>query len=164
MEDMSLYAEKRQIKKLLHEYLSRVVSAKPDEPLAFLIESIRTDPYVPGPLPPHAAELAAEAHAERARVLKGAKLDLRRPRTKTELLRAIFDQFEPAPSDAGGCVSKPKLLVALKANPTILLEAFPAHATMLPGVIEDMPVNADGLLEWPTLRDKALQFLAEPGR
>ena len=41
MEDMSLYAEKRQIKKLLHEYLSRVVSAKPDEPLAFLIEQAR---------------------------------------------------------------------------------------------------------------------------
>jgi hypothetical protein len=41
------YAESHQIKAMLQEYLKRLILAKPDQPIHFLQETIKTNPYVP---------------------------------------------------------------------------------------------------------------------
>lgn len=40
------YAEQYQIKAMLQEYLKRIVLAKPDQPIHFLKESIKENPFV----------------------------------------------------------------------------------------------------------------------
>lgn len=41
------YSEQRQIKRILQEYLKRLILQKPADPIKFLIESIEKDPFVP---------------------------------------------------------------------------------------------------------------------
>lgn len=41
------YAQEKQIKELLQEYLKRVILTKPEDPLKFLIQTIRENPHVP---------------------------------------------------------------------------------------------------------------------
>jgi hypothetical protein len=41
------YAEKKQIKSLLQEYLKRVILEKPDQPVTWLKNSITENPYTP---------------------------------------------------------------------------------------------------------------------
>lgn len=41
------YAEKKQIKSLLQEYLKRVILEKPDQPVTWLMNSITENPYNP---------------------------------------------------------------------------------------------------------------------
>jgi hypothetical protein len=49
------YAEQYQIKAMLQEYLRRIVLAKPDQPIHFLKETIKENPFVvPAPQAPAA--------------------------------------------------------------------------------------------------------------
>ena len=50
------YAETYQIKELLKEYLKRVVLAKPKDPVQFLIDTIKKDPYDTVPMAPEDVE------------------------------------------------------------------------------------------------------------
>lgn len=40
------YSNEHEVKELMKEYLKRLILAKPDDPVAFLIESIENDPFV----------------------------------------------------------------------------------------------------------------------
>lgn len=42
------YAREYQVKELLQEYLKRVIVDKPDDPVAYLIQSIQENPAVVG--------------------------------------------------------------------------------------------------------------------
>ncbi len=44
IDEICKYAEEQQIKTLLQEYLKRVVLAKPNDPIQFLIKSIEENP------------------------------------------------------------------------------------------------------------------------
>ena len=54
IDDICKYAEEYQIKAILQEYLKRVILAKPNDPVQFLIKTIEENPV---PLPN--AEVAA---------------------------------------------------------------------------------------------------------
>ena len=41
------YAEQHNIKAMLQEYLKRIIVAKPDQPIHFLKETIKQNPFVP---------------------------------------------------------------------------------------------------------------------
>lgn len=41
------YAEKNNIKELLQEYLKRIIVDKPNDPLRYLLTTIKENPYVP---------------------------------------------------------------------------------------------------------------------
>lgn len=43
------YSNEHEIKEIMKEYLKRLILAKPDDPVAFLIESIESDPFVHTP-------------------------------------------------------------------------------------------------------------------
>ena len=49
MEEMSIYALKAGVKELLEEYLKRVLVEKPKDPLQYLIEEIKNNPFVVSP-------------------------------------------------------------------------------------------------------------------
>ena len=49
MEEMSIYALKAGVKELLEEYLKRVLLEKPKDPLQYLIEEIKNNPFVVSP-------------------------------------------------------------------------------------------------------------------
>lgn len=40
------YSNEHEVKEIMKEYLKRLILAKPDDPVAFLIESIENDPFV----------------------------------------------------------------------------------------------------------------------
>jgi hypothetical protein len=46
IEGICEYAESKQIKELLSEYLRRLVIKQPEDPIMFLLDSISTDPFV----------------------------------------------------------------------------------------------------------------------
>ena len=45
MEEMSIFADQNQVKAILHEYLRRILLEKPADPISFLINEIKTNPY-----------------------------------------------------------------------------------------------------------------------
>jgi len=40
------YSNEHEVKEIMKEYLKRIILEKPDDPVAFLIESIQNDPFV----------------------------------------------------------------------------------------------------------------------
>ena len=49
IDNICKYAEEKQLKKVFHEYLKRLILEKPSDPIQFLIESIETNPFEPEP-------------------------------------------------------------------------------------------------------------------
>lgn len=41
------YAQEYQVKDVLQEYLKRIIMNKPDDPIKFLMQTIRENPYTP---------------------------------------------------------------------------------------------------------------------
>jgi hypothetical protein len=41
------YAQEKEIKEILLEYMKRVILAKPDDPLKFLMQQIINNPHIP---------------------------------------------------------------------------------------------------------------------
>jgi hypothetical protein len=153
MEEMSIFAMKVQAKELLSEYLRRVVLEKPDDPIAFLVNEIKTNPHVP---PPVEDQPDGRSEEEKAKFL-----DLRRDETKMDLLREIFDRFD---SRKNGKVPRSKVLVAFKTEKSLLLEKFPKHVVELPRALERMECgNKEGLLAWPAFSNGCMSCLAGPG-
>ena len=151
METMSIFATQHQVKALLEEYMRRVVARKPVDPVAFLIDEITENPFVPPPAP-------APVDARPVEDLM-ACLDLRPWRTKERLLRGLFRRFERP----DGKVDRGEMLANLQASPTIMLQDFPRHAKDLPRAIERIPTDRDGLLEWDPFLAAAEAALAGPG-
>ena len=60
IEEICDYVDRYEIKEMLKEYLKRVVLEKPNDPLQFLIETIRDKPYI------SAAEIAEREEEEQA--------------------------------------------------------------------------------------------------
>ena len=60
IEEICDYVDKYEIKEMLKEYLKRVVLEKPNDPLQFLVETIRDKPYI------SAAETAEREEEEQA--------------------------------------------------------------------------------------------------
>ena len=147
---MSIFADQSAIKALLQEYMKRVVTKKPADPVAFLIAEITKNPYVPEGKP-----VAVEARSVKEQEVC---LDIRSLNTKKKLLRGIFDTFAKE-----GSVNRGQLLVALNDNPTILLKAFPRHAKDLPRCIENMDAPRSGDIPWKVFCNKALLCLSQPG-
>ncbi|KAK7253914.1 hypothetical protein SO694_00003416 [Aureococcus anophagefferens] len=135
MEHMSIFAEQSSIKALLQEYMKRVVLTKPDDPVAFLIKEIKENPHVP-----EGKTLEPDMRSAKE---QESCLDVRALNTKKKLLRGIFDAHKKDDT-----VNRGELLVALSENPTILLEAFPRHATDLPRCIELMDAPRSGEITW----------------
>tara|TARA_B100000475_G_scaffold161518_1_gene122447 strand:+ start:129 stop:668 length:540 start_codon:yes stop_codon:yes gene_type:complete len=175
---MSIFAEQSSIKALLQEYMKvrgrrplismcrardvrqthdpqrtppqRVVLTKPDDPVAFLIKEIKENPHVP-----EGKTLEPDMRSAKE---QESCLDVRALNTKKKLLRGIFDAHKKDDT-----VNRGELLVALSENPTILLEAFPRHATDLPRCIELMDAPRSGEITWKVFCSKALLCLSQPG-
>ena len=49
IDEICSYAEKHQIKELLHEYMKRVIVNQPKNVKEFLIETIEKNPFTPAP-------------------------------------------------------------------------------------------------------------------
>lgn len=47
IDEICAYAEEKQIKEILQEYLKRIILEKPDNPLRFLINTIKKNPVEP---------------------------------------------------------------------------------------------------------------------
>lgn len=45
--DICDYAKEKKVKELLQEYLKRIIVQKPQDPLAFLLETIKEKPFTP---------------------------------------------------------------------------------------------------------------------
>ena len=123
---------------------------KPDDPIAYLINEIKTNPHVPEG---KSVEVDIRSTKEQE-----SCLDVRALNTKKKLLKGIFDDFAK-----DGTVNRGELLVAFSENPTILLEAFPRHAKDLPKCIENMDAPRSGEITWKTFCSKALLCLSQPG-
>lgn len=52
MDIASSYASKKNVPEILKEYLSRLITDKPEDPIQYLLDQIDTNPYVPPPTPP----------------------------------------------------------------------------------------------------------------
>lgn len=151
MQHMSIFAEQARVKMLLQEYMRRVVLRKPQDPIAYLINDISKNPFVP-PEPQAPVDLRSLDERERC-------VDARPLQRKLDLLRHIFDGF----ADASGRMNRGKFLAALDQNPSLLLEAFPRHARAIPRCLEALPATRDGLVTWDAFSDAALHCLAAPG-
>jgi hypothetical protein len=133
--------------------LRRVVLEKPDDPVDFLLKELKARPYVP---PPAAEEEDGRLESEKAKFL-----DLRRDETKMELLRALFDLFDPKGT---GHVARAQLLVAFRTQPGLLLERFPKHCAELPAALEKAECgNKEGKLSWAVFSEGLMEALALPG-
>jgi len=138
MEEMSIYAMKAQVKELLQEYLRRVALEKPADPIGYLIAEIKERPFVP---PPPVESVDRRSEAEKAKWL-----DLRRDETKMDALRVVFDKFDVR---GAGKVSRSQILVAFKADKSLLLENFPKHVNELPKALELLDCgNKEGMVSW----------------
>ena len=141
---------KTQVKELLQEYLKRVLVEKPDDPIDFLIGEIKKKPFTPPP--------AAEDIDTRSEEQKSKSLDLRREETKMDLLKDIFDRFDPKGT---GQIARAKVLVAFKTESSLLLSTFPKHVFELPRALEHMDCgNKEGLLSWQAFSEGCLECLA----
>jgi hypothetical protein len=150
MEEMSIYAVKTQVKELLQEYLRRVLLEKPDDPIEFLINNIKKNPYTP-PAPQEEIDLRTEEE-------KSKYYDLRRDETKMDLLKEIFDRFDPKGT---GIIARAKVLVAFKNDKSLLLEKFPKHVTELPKALERMDCgNKQGNISWKLFSEGLMICLA----
>mmetsp|Transcript_75100 Transcript_75100/g.150964 ORF Transcript_75100/g.150964 Transcript_75100/m.150964 type:complete len:173 (+) Transcript_75100:25-543(+) len=153
MEEMSIFAMKIQVKELLAEYLRRVLLEKPEDVVGYLVDEIKRNPYTPP-----VVENQPDGRSEED---KAKFLDLRRDETKMDLLREIFDRFDPRGT---GKVSRSKVLVAFKTEKNILLEKFQKHVVELPRAVERMECgNKEGLVDWPTFSGHLMTCLAGPG-
>ena len=63
-EEMSIFADQTHVKEMLHEYLRRVLLSKPDDPISFLMEEIKKDPFV---IPTLAAATDNRSEEEKAK-------------------------------------------------------------------------------------------------
>mmetsp|Transcript_21206 Transcript_21206/g.25071 ORF Transcript_21206/g.25071 Transcript_21206/m.25071 type:complete len:171 (-) Transcript_21206:292-804(-) len=153
MEEMSIFAVKTQVKELLQEYLRRVLLEKPDDPIDFLINDITENPFVP-PAPKEEIDLRTDEE-------KSKFYDLRRDETKMDLLKEIFDMFDPK---ATGTLARAEVLVAFKSDKSLLLEKFPKHVTELPRALERMDCgNKQGNISWKLFSEGLMICLAGPG-
>lgn len=153
MEEMSIYAVKMGVKEMMEEYLRRVLLEKPKDPLEFLVKEIKENPFKPAPEP--------EIVDDRSEEEKAKFLDSRPDETKMELLRGIFDRFDPKKT---GKVARAQVLVAFKTDQTLLLEAFPKHVTSLPVALEKMDCgNKDGSISFETFSSGLMEALKVPG-
>jgi len=153
MEEMSIFAVKTQVKELLEEYLKRVLVEKPEDPIDFLLDQIKTNQFTP-PLPEEDVDMRSEEE-------KAKCLDLRRDETKMDLLKDIFDRFDPKGT---GTIARAKVLVAFKSESSLLLSTFPKHVFELPRALERMDCgNKEGLLSWQAFSEGCMECLSKPG-
>ena len=153
MEEMSIYAVKTGVKEMLEEYLRRVLLQKPKDPLEFLIKEIKENPFVAPPEP--------EPVDDRPEEVKAKFLDIRRDETKMDLLREIFDRFDPKKT---GTVARAQVLVAFQNEKALLLEKFPKHVTELPMALEKMDCgNKHGKMSWEVFSAGLMEALKKPG-
>jgi hypothetical protein len=151
MEEMSLYAVKHCTKPMLEDYLRRVVLNRPTDVVGYLLEEIASRPYVP---PPALPEVDSRTEEEQKR-----HLDLRRPKSKADLLQEVFALFSKGKSK----VRRGDLLAGLAANPTLLLERFPLHHTDLLLAVEAMPTDAAGLVSAAAFETGGMACLGRAG-
>ena len=113
------------------------------------MEEIRNDPHTP---PAPEVEVDARPVADREKCL-----DVRSLNTKKRLLRQIFDAFAK-----DGIARRAKMLVAFGEDPSLLLRAFPRHASDLPAALEK--ANApSGDFTWKLFCNTGLLCLSQPG-
>ena len=141
----------------LHPYsnlsLIALLVCRPEDPISFLISSIKDDPFVP-PIPE--AEVDTRTDEEKAK-----HLDLRRDETKMDLLKEIFDRFDPKST---GIVARSKVLVAFKTEKSLLLEKFPKHVNELPRALERMDCgNKQGNISWKLFSEGLMDCLSFAG-
>lgn len=153
MEEMSIFADKYNVKDMLQEYLRRVLLHKPEDPVAFLISEIKNNPYTP--------DTVEEEKDDRPEELRSKFIDMRDEGDKTDLLREIFVHFD---KKNRGLVNRAELLVGLKAKPQLLLERFPKHIAEISKTIEKMECGSkDGVVSWDQFSAELLACLSEPG-
>jgi hypothetical protein len=152
MEEMSIYALKMSTKEMMQHYLKRILLEKPADPLAFLIQEIKSSPYEVPPVP--------EDEDERPEEEKAKFLDLRRDETKMDMLRDLFDRYDPKKT---GVVARAQVLVAFQTT-AVLLKSFPKHATSLCTALERMNCgNKEGSLTFECFSAGLMEALQAPG-
>lgn len=130
----------------MQTYMRRVILEQPEDPLSFLIRSIRDDPYTP------AQAAAAAAEASRRTTASGvvievvddgssnhppkhfSEMDLRRPKTKYNAAGALFDIVDTKKT---GTLLSAELIVYLRQNEDALLRFFPKHRHVIIPALEE---------------------------
>ena len=138
MEHISIFCEQSKVKALLQEYMRRIILEQPEDPVSFLIDQIKDNPYSP-------------AHAK--------CIDNRSEETKLMLLRKLFE-----PHAIAGIVDRAKILLGLQAKPSVLLEYFPMHAKDIIECTESIPAEEDNCsISWKAFSEATLLCLSKPG-
>ncbi|CAN0219787.1 unnamed protein product [Ascophyllum nodosum] len=153
MEEMVIYAQKIDLQGMMQEYLRRVLLHKPKDPIAFLIDEIKMNPYKASRRPSK-KDLRTEEEKEKL-------MDKNTPTDRMVLLEEVFQAVEPEPGTK--LVSRAKLIIALRARPQILLERFPRHVDNIFAVIARMNTASDDGMTLQEFRENVRWVLCSPG-
>eukprot|EP00616_Rhizochromulina_sp_CCMP1243_P017074 CAMPEP_0118994156 /NCGR_PEP_ID=MMETSP1173-20130426/56351_1 /TAXON_ID=1034831 /ORGANISM="Rhizochromulina marina cf, Strain CCMP1243" /LENGTH=175 /DNA_ID=CAMNT_0006945423 /DNA_START=36 /DNA_END=563 /DNA_ORIENTATION=+ len=153
MEEMSIFADRFQVKEVLQEYLRRVLLAQPTDPIAFLINEIKTNPHTPAAI--------SRPVDERGEDVKAKYMEHREEGEQVVLLKQLFDVFDPKGT---GYAKRAEILVGMKEKPTLFLETFPMHFQEIYQCVEDMECGSkDGIVSWDQFSAELLTCLKAPG-
>eukprot|EP00619_Florenciella_sp_RCC1007_P003465 CAMPEP_0205905856 /NCGR_PEP_ID=MMETSP1325-20131115/1596_1 /ASSEMBLY_ACC=CAM_ASM_000708 /TAXON_ID=236786 /ORGANISM="Florenciella sp., Strain RCC1007" /LENGTH=164 /DNA_ID=CAMNT_0053271807 /DNA_START=90 /DNA_END=584 /DNA_ORIENTATION=+ len=152
-EEMSIFADQTHVKEMLHEYLRRVLLNKPDDPISFLMDEIKRDPFVIPTLKPMPDDRPEEEKAKH--------IDARPAEEKMALLKDIFDKFDTGQT---GSVVRAEMLVGFMEDKSILLSSFPKHTSEIPQALELLDCGKkEGTITFEKFADGMMECLAVPG-
>lgn len=137
MEDMSIFADQTAIKEMLGEYMRRLVLARPDDPVEFLLREIEQNPVL----------IEKNLSAERPKIV-----DARSISTKLAELRELYDILAN-----GEILDRGKFFVAIQRNPELLMKAFPKHEASY--VVRSLEMQLPPRISWEIFSSVALKSL-----